>query len=222
MEVQTINYAPPLPLYRRRRFRRVLFAAVFLVVTVTLAPKFLPLAWHHVQLLYWQRQSMNYTAQADQMVYSSDPASEALRDSSEWQRFYQLLSPPGRLPKATLFLHELHNGKGESRLVVVEGDIIGVSSEVSRGEDVGVKGDLAIRMSATVIRPGSAFSDPQELPEASRVFILGQFKQLRAYAGQCDSGDNSRFCIRLAADGQTRVVDGWLRDDDTVVLETRR
>jgi hypothetical protein len=233
MEIQPINYAPPLPLYRRRRFRLLLIVGVAAVVLTVLATEFLPLAWHHAQVLYWQRQAMNDAAQADQVVYESDPraaarliksgqcwanGNEAIRVSQPWQHFYQLLSPPGRVPKATLFMHELRNGRGEPRLVVVEGDEVGVSSE-ARMESFNK--DLAIRMRATVVRPASPFSVPQELPESSRAFILGQFKDLRVYAGQLDAGDNSRFSIRLTADGQTRLIDGWLRDDDTVVLETR-
>src|SRR5262249_38214831 len=153
------------------------------MVVVVLVPKYVPLAWQHLQLLYWQRQALHYSLPADVVTYESDSAEapkliashdyfsnggEAMRIARPWERFYMLLSPPGRLPQATLFLREVRNQKGEFRLVVVEGDIVGVSS----GANVNVRGDLAIRMRPTVIRPGSLFSTPVEASASSRQLIL--------------------------------------------------
>ena len=45
--------------------------------------------------------------------------------------------------------------------------------------------------------------------------------QLRLYAGQADPADPSRFTIAYDLDGQTSVIDGWLKPDGSVVLQPR-
>lgn len=47
-----------------------------------------------------------------------------------------------------------------------------------------------------------------------------QYKdQLRLYAGQADPADASHFTIAYDLDGQTGVIDGWLKPDGSVVLK---
>lgn len=45
--------------------------------------------------------------------------------------------------------------------------------------------------------------------------------QLRLYAGQIDPADTSHFTITYDLDGQTGVIDGWLKADRIVVLQPR-
>ena len=44
---------------------------------------------------------------------------------------------------------------------------------------------------------------------------------LRWYAGQCDPSDDSHFTINFQLDGKPGVLDGWLRNDDTIRLQLR-
>lgn len=47
-----------------------------------------------------------------------------------------------------------------------------------------------------------------------------QYKdQLRLYAGQADPADASHFTIAYDHDGQTGVIDGWLKPDGSIVLK---
>jgi hypothetical protein len=165
----------------------------------------------HLQLLYWQRQAMNYSLPPDQIVFSYLGDGTAMKSlpgcvvqgprtfifAVPWDRFYQLTSPPGRQSSPTLFLHELHNSRGESRLVVVEGE--------SQAE-------------ATVFRPGTLFSAPQEVATASLAFTAALRPRISSYAGQCDPTDPSHFTIRIKKAGTTGVIEGWLKDDDTVAF----
>jgi hypothetical protein len=45
--------------------------------------------------------------------------------------------------------------------------------------------------------------------------------QLRLYAGQIDPADPSHFTIAYDLDGQTSVIDGWLKADGSVVLQPK-
>ena len=131
------NMPPLLPSHKRRRLARRIVFGIVTVLVLWLAIKSAPSAWHHVQILYWQHQAMTYTAPADRVVYDDDPADAAnLRKANPslitdahgevfdfakpWDRFYWLISPPGRQFAATLFLHAMQNAEGETRLVVVE------------------------------------------------------------------------------------------------------
>jgi hypothetical protein len=48
------------------------------------------------------------------------------------------------------------------------------------------------------------------------------FEATRIYAGQLDPEDASHFTIDYEARGRRHTIDGWLRDDETVLLEERR
>src|SRR4051812_23793610 len=112
-----LDYAPPLPWRRTRTARRIVLGTIVLT-TVLVAWRFAPRAWHQARLLYWQRQCMNHVAPSGQVVYSQKDSVALV--APEWARFYELLSPPGGRPNATLFLHELHSPSGNRRLVEVE------------------------------------------------------------------------------------------------------
>jgi hypothetical protein len=42
------------------------------------------------------------------------------------------------------------------------------------------------------------------------------------YNGQPDPDDLSHFTVEVRIDGKIRVIDGWLRDDETLQLEERK
>jgi hypothetical protein len=45
---------------------------------------------------------------------------------------------------------------------------------------------------------------------------------LRLFAGQRDPTDPGHFTIPFTVSGQGGIIDGWLKDDGSVLLETRR
>ena len=208
MEVQTLQYAPKPAVIKRRFTRRALIAISILAVLIPTAFR-LPNLWSHIQLLHWQRQAMGYSLPPDQIVFRENGDGTAMKSvpgrvsrgnqsfifAVPWDRFYQLASPPGRQATATLFLHELHNNRGESRLVSVEGT------------------EMA---TITVFRPGSMFRAPQE--QSSNWIPLNRtiFPTASYYAGQVDPKDPSHFSIRMETGNGTEILHGWLKDDDTV------
>lgn len=227
MQLRQIDYAPTLPGQKRRRvIRRVAFA-IITVVLVTLAIKSAPAAWRHIQILYWQHQALTYAAPPDQVVYDDDPAdaTKVLASSPSlitgttgdlfefarpWDRFYQLQSPPGRRPAATLFLHERMDSDGKRRLVVVE--------VMPRGFDLawGMKIPDAIILRTVVIEPGGAFQSPQEInrpPVYLPINELSLQRKCKWFAGQADATNPAHFAINGVIDGKAIQVDGWLRRD---------
>lgn len=227
MPQQQIEYAPVLPSQKCRRVFRRIALGVVAVLVLLLAIKSAPRAWQRIQVLYWQHQAMTYTAPADRVVYDDHPADaanlhkanpslitdahgEVFDFAKPWDRFYRLISPPGRRLAATLFLHEMQNAEGETRLVVVEA----YSSTNDQGQ-TSIRHYAVFR--STVFRPGDAFHPPQEELDRSpeRVF-LGITKW---FAGQVDPKNPAHFTIQGVWNGIPVNLDGWLRENDQVRLD---
>ena len=224
-----IDYAPALPRHRRKALRRVVGLALLVAVLALLGWKAGPPAWRHARLLYWQRRAMNYALPGNQPVYVEDSskAPRLLRQggyvssgprviwfAKPWEVFYEVFSPPGRLPAATLFLHQRRSSRGQTRLVAVE--IVG------RNTTEGVPNSFIVTIS--VIRPGGERSRPTEVTSDLQIVDLPSTESIQVswYAGQPDPADASHFTAKCELRGKTIVVDGWLQDDDTVKIEPRR
>jgi hypothetical protein len=225
MDVPRIEYAPPPSGLRRRRIVRwaIWFAVVAMLFPVGM--RGIPRAMRQVELLYWQRKAMGYTAPPDQVVFETDAArmndpglivraTGAFRVAAPWDRFYSILSPPGRVALATLFVHERRNPRGESRLVVIEG----------------IPGAQGFVLDPGVLHPGSAFGEPRENTDAwinmNPFFEFGlpapdspRSAKLRIFAGQPDPADASHFTIGYEVGSAHFTIDAWLRDDDTIEFE---
>lgn len=224
MQLQQIDYAPALPNQKRRRaIRRVAMGLAALLIAI-LAFKSAPPAWRHIQILYWQHRAMTYTAPADHVVYDDDPADAAkLRTSNPsmatgptgdvfdfvepWDQFYKLLSPPGRIPAGTVFLHERTSATGEKRLVVIEAVSADSVQPLGRSNSV---------FRCTVFQPGGLFdlpTDKNPVFEFSGPINLRTSGPFNWFAGQADPTNSSHFTIQGFWKGQRVQVDGWLRND---------
>ena len=105
-----------------------------------------------------------------------------------------------------LFLHELRNGKGESRLVAVE--------------------NSPALAWVTVVAPGSMMREPKEVYAAQRALInspeLGyERKKIIVYSGQPDPTDPSHFTIDVQIAEKTYTIDAYLAADDAITFSTR-
>jgi hypothetical protein len=201
-----LEYAPPAPWHRRRGARRAMIFATLLLAGLT-AWRIGPQAWRHTQLLYWQNKCMNYTAPADQVVFSANDGSKVV--PKEWTRFYELLSPPGQFSMGTVFLHERVAPNGNRRLV---------------GVDVGSMADSSLQYTFLYPRsfvPGTAFSAPVVRSHLDVAVLSNTFESDKYYAGQLDESDKSHFTLRLVRGQSETIIDGWLKDDDGVLLEAR-
>src|SRR5438045_487679 len=74
--ISPLEYAPPPPLHRTRRFRRIVLS-VALLATVAAALRWGRDIASRSALLYHQRACRLYTAPPDQIVFSSDPSDVA-------------------------------------------------------------------------------------------------------------------------------------------------
>jgi len=78
---------------------------------------------------------------------------------------------------------------------------------------------------ATVVRPASLNSSPAGMGPLIINLDAGSYREtdrLEWFAGQPDPTDDSHFTIRFELNGKPGIVDGWLKDDDTVAIETRK
>ncbi len=205
-----LNYAPPPPLHQRRAFGRWLLIT-FLLGIGAICVWWGPAIWTRLQLLYWQHRCMVYLPPNGQIAMAADSKGVISQSiPAEWTRFYSLLSPPGFSSDGTVFLHELKKHDGQRRLVVVDVVIL----------DRKTDGVLPF---ARVIIPGDLTTLPKEKPlsgATDRLTLVGP-KRLTIYAGSIDPGDSSRFIFRANVQGKEIIYDGWLRDDDAVVINQR-
>jgi hypothetical protein len=88
-----LEYAPAPPRWRRPA-RRIVLGLIVLATTVC-CWRWGPHAWHQSQLLYWQRQCLNFSASTGTVVYEEEPtaATVLLRDPK--YSLYVLHREPG-------------------------------------------------------------------------------------------------------------------------------
>src|ERR1051325_9428616 len=71
-----LDYAPAPSRWRRRWVRRTALA-IFLLVVCSVILRFGRPVWTQVQVLYWQRQCLAYTAPPQIVVYEEEPKAAA-------------------------------------------------------------------------------------------------------------------------------------------------
>lgn len=178
--------------------------ALALLLLALLTARFVPVAIRNIRLFFLQRQCLDHTAATDTVVASTDQAIAAVVADDPFRSFYDAYSFPGSLATGTVFMHERKSPAGNRRLVAVE---------------VIVQGQQ-ILLNPRVFTIGTLLRAAEEKPQSAdlRRFDVGS---ARVFAGQPDPHNPCHFTIRF--DGtKSGVIDGWLKDDDTVLLELRR
>jgi hypothetical protein len=226
-----IDYAPPQPAWRRRDVKRAFVLILSLSITALAMWKFGPAAWNRVAVMNAQRRCLDVQMPAKLVVFTTDARegtelrfkqdSEYFLDSSgpvcwyspEWTKYIELVEPPGRRYAATLYLGTRYTSARAGRFVAIT-----AYPDASAGAS-------GLLVSATVISPGALLSPPRVLSGSRATFDFRQpllpDSRVRYFAGQPDPADTSHFTIDYEVDGQQHVLDGYLRDDDTVTLEDR-
>jgi hypothetical protein len=212
-----LDYAPPIPWHRRRRLHRWLIGAA-LLVTLLSSAKWAPPAWRHAQLLYWQRQCMNYTAPADTVVAvrgKSIPDRDQAPIPDAWANFADL-SPSrpllGDVIYASVFLHSRTSAGGHTRLVHVA---------ISRPLYFTMGSLGRVYLECHSVQPASLLGPPR-LIHRSGYWFNRYNDQIQILAGQPNPDDLAHFTIAYEIDGKPGIIDGWLMEDDTVKLEPRK
>jgi hypothetical protein len=210
-EVSTqLDYAQA-PAWRRRKVvrRGVIAGAVLLALLASL--KFAGPAWNHARLLHYQKRCLVYAESGDRIVF--DEAASRIPVASDWDRFYTLFSPPGGRVDPIVFLHELRRKDGSSRLVAVQFSTI---KSPTRFTGFGT-------LESTVVELGGFWRRPQLRGNSSWNAPCkpwhGDYFHL--HFGQIDAANSSHFTIAITYGEYHSTIDGWLQEDDNILLELR-
>jgi hypothetical protein len=199
-----LDYAQPRSWRERKAVRRAIFAAALLLVIFGSFKFFRP-ALNHAQMLHYQRQCMTHAEPPERTAFTSGALNP--KSDTAWERFYGLFSPPGGKHGAIVFVHELRHSDGSPRLVAIEADLQGA----------------VVQLDSTVIVPGGVLSSPQLRFNGSWLapFSTMKFSDVHLHAGQVDPADPAHFTIAFEYANGSGTIDGWLRDDDSVLMELR-
>lgn len=233
-------YAPGQPVRRRRRRRRIALV-IGIVALVGLGIWRGPAAARRVHVTYREHQARSYRAPPDQVVYEEDPARWAALlalpgyrtvagGSPGWISYMGLGVPEvDRLARAgelrlggtVVFCHGMQTPSGRQRLVVVW-----LANNGVRPDATGATPDNQVRIdfcTATVAGGKLLHEGRINLWVAPRSVAENRQSPLyaRLYAGQPALADPTHFTIAFDLDLYNDVIDGHLRDDDTIVLSPR-
>jgi hypothetical protein len=128
-----------------------------------------------------------------------------------WRQFNSAAAGSRINTWATLFLHELNTPDGKRRRLVGV-DLTGWS----RGDRIDLYTCVRVFSPAPLLRtPTLIFTSTPMLSLSPQEGVV------RILAGQLDPADPSHFTISYTVNDKPGVYDGWLKDDDRVVLEPR-
>lgn len=209
-----LNYAPPPAWHYRRHLWRwlVVFA---IVASLPLAAHWAAPLWRRAQLLYWQQQCLNHVDPSNTTVMQFDSTGLIQQPlvPQAWNKFYTQLSPPGFRSAGTVFLHERISPAGHSRLVAID---LYLTNDGSGHL-------LAVGCGSRLIIPGNLLTDPLEIPTADTLnWMLPPTGSCRVLAGIADPSNRAHFTFQLQTGADTFLIDGWLRDDDRIAIESHR
>ena len=235
-----LDYQSGLSVRRRRRRSRI-FGAVAVVTLVALCAWQGPGVYRRAERAYWQRQVANYRAPPDTVVYEEDPDQwPALlgRPGYFQARIQHPFSPAvGHSPAAVtrflaahelssrggdglVFAHALRSPSGNQRVVFVW-----LAAHGTRAGGLDVSPEAWMRMDfRTGVWDGTSlhlhWAQPWVAPDDAAEKLTSPL-YARLCAGQPDPADPSHFTVAFEMREYFDVIDGYLRDDDTVVLRPR-
>jgi hypothetical protein len=235
-----LEYEPGHSVRRRKRRRRVAMIVVALGL-VLLGAWCGPAAARRLRVAYREHKAKTYRAPPDRVVYEEDPARwpamlgqsnyRSLNASSTgWNAFVGYAVPEVdrlaqagqlRLGGTAVFCHARKTPSGRERLVVVW-----LPSNGVRCNAQGATPDNQVQITfiTSVVEGGTVLSErftpvwvaPQSVAENRQTPLYA-----RLFAGQPAIADPTHFTIAFDLDQYNDVIDGHLRDDDTVVLRPR-
>lgn len=221
-----LQYAPKPPLGQRRGIRWLVIGVILLPL-VPLMYKLVLRGIPRVVADHTYSQCLSYSPPS--LAYSNDPSdATSLSSHAEyvtgplgpntvtlllpqiWRDLHrQLWNAPAT--DSALFLHERQSASGAKRLVFV-----GLQRLVP--ETFSTHAEFKLR----TLSRGSILSFPQSASmNVLNMRIAYGHGTVRFSSGQTDPADASHFTIAYTVDGQPGILDGWLRDDDSILLEPR-
>ena len=208
-----LQYAPPLRWHRRAVARRWV-ALALAVLTVGAVTPLLPRMRTRLAVLQSQQRCMTYSAPSTTVVYERpwDRLSPLTTVAPvDWANLYPVFGSPGLISQGTLLLHELKNPVGGRLLVSVD-----ITPAVTPPASDGVV--LVWR----VIGPGSLLREPRLVNTGMHnVMFTRRAGTLRLYAASLDPQEPSHFTFVCESGEKRLIFDGWLRSDNSVLIEPR-
>jgi hypothetical protein len=187
------------------------------VAALVMVPRWGKPAWRRVAVLYWQHRCLAFTAPADAVTYDWDSPHVHSAADAPFQAFYRLLSPPGDRGAPVVFSHQLRTPSGSPRLVVIQAYVF--SDGYTSSEDTF---SLMVTFRARVFRPGGLTARPsQVLTRDTGSLVIASGRPTTINAGQPDPADPTHFTLTGISGGRAFAVDGWLQDDEAVVMDLR-
>jgi hypothetical protein len=237
---QPLDYEPSERTRRRRRLRR-LFTIFTILALVALAWWQGPASYRRIARAYWQYRVARFTAPADRVVYEEDPsrwpallAQPGYRkmpvSAPGWSPFVACLAEPvrrlseltGARPGATaLFAHARRAPDGGKHTVVVW---IPINAVRPSAQGASSDNQVVVGLSTSVISGNTQRDGIHHVSIAPPSVAENRQTPLyaRIYAGQRDPLDPTHFTIAYEIGEYADVLDGYLRDDGTVVLRPRK
>jgi hypothetical protein len=207
-ETTQLEYEPRKKSRSRQWWNRIVLTGVAGIVAF-LAVTRGPAVWWQIRLLYWQWRSEDFSQPPNHVVLDFDLrrnvfySSAAVSAPDNYRHF--LYNGASSL---VVFSHLLRSASGQER-------IVGVDFYPRSG------GGLQM-VYVSALQLGNIVGAPVDTNQLCAGQSLPPFeKRLIVYAGQPDLRDHSHFTIDLDADDQRLHIDGWLRDDGTVLFESR-
>lgn len=165
----------------------------------------------HLRMLWYQHACLTYESVPGEAAYDETGRAKLAAPLVPqcWTNFYTAYSPPGFRSTGTVFLHSLRTTTGGAeRLVAL--DILG-------------RRPGGITLQSRVFRPGSLFDKPTEL---TALMMVGFFSRdgkdippATVYLGVTDPKNPSHFTFDVSSPAGRSTINGWLGDDDTLLLE---
>ena len=221
-----LDYGRPMAWHGRRRTQQavLLFASLIVVTCLWFGG---PVAWQHFEqiwsrweLIGWQNKCLAYAAPLHQIVYDDDPAAaERLLALDPQYRLFRWHPPfvaycPAVLRRFSatvadsgigpVFMHERCSPAGHRRLVLVQ-----------------LIPSAAIACQCTVVSPAILAHEGCRVGENTVILFRMRRpdERWRFYAGQPDTADSSHFSIGYEVDHLKGSIDGWLQDNETILLQ---
>ena len=223
---QQLEYAAKRKSLRRRRILVLVGVIILLCAVTPFAVRYGNMAMERWRVNRLYSACAAYTAPATKVVWEEDPqqvtqlhdyqsvgahnGNAAFFVPDTWK---QLNAAIGQQIQTwgTLFLHE-RTTPTSKRTLLVGVDIAGWS----RG------GPVVLFARCRTIAPAVPMRLPtEEKVDHPSVHLSNTEGALRLFAGQPDANDASHFTIDYALGDQKGVIDGWLKDDGSVLLEKR-
>jgi len=196
---------------RRRRkrggARRLVLVAAFAVLAASVyrGIQHIDVIYAQWTIAHWKvpRGTVVYSTYSDNYLLVLDPAYQFTRNAvtlrvSAAQRLLGFGAQAG-----SIFCGELTSTTGATRLVLVDGP-------TADGQ-----------LTPTALAPRLLGGPPRVVGGYQRGCVISG-NPMRIYAGEADPGDASHFVIEYDKKDGRHLIDGWLAEDDQVLLQERK